>query len=72
MSQQQEPPTNEQITVRLILEHQRLVAEQSALLGQSTNFISFLLSRLNSNEVTNNEPKPSEDKVIRGSPESTE
>ena len=71
MSQQQEQPTNEQITVRLILEHQRLVAEHSALLGQSTNFISFLLSRLNS-EVINNEPKPSEDKVIRGSPESTE
>lgn len=71
MSQQEQPITNEQITVRLILEHQRLVAEQSALLGQSTTFISFLLSKLNS-EVTNNESKPSEDQTLRGSPETTE
>jgi hypothetical protein len=66
--------TNEEIITRLIMEHQRLVSEQSALNIQSTNFISFLMSKLNidANKPINNESESSEDQTVRGSTESTE
>lgn len=71
-------PQDQAVMTKLILDNQQLLKEHSALLIQSTNFISFLIAKLDSNvnndqnKPIDNEPESSQDQTLRGSPEPTE